>query len=316
MKKQDKILVLGARGMVGSAIVRNLQSKGFENILTPSRMELDLINQKQTLDYFESFKPQHVFLSAAKVGGIIANKTFRADFIFQNLQIQNNTLYAAFLNKVDKLLFLGSSCIYPKECPQPIKEEYLLTSRLEETNEPYAIAKIAGLKMAESFRKQYNCRYFSVMPTNLYGMNDNYDLINSHVIPGLMARMHNAKLAGDKIFKVWGTGKPKREFLYVNDMADACIHVMLKADQIELPYWINIGYGEDISIRDLAHKIKGVVGFEGVIEFDTTKPDGPPRKLLDVSLMSDLGWKAQTSLDDGIKLTYDFFRSSSHLLDI
>jgi GDP-L-fucose synthase len=311
MKKQDKILILGANGMVGSSLVRNLKARGFEKLLTPSRRELDLTNQQQTLDYFMALKPQHVFLSAARVGGIVANNTYRAEFILENLQIQSNAFQASFKSKIEKFLFLGSSCIYPKACLQPIKEEYLLTSSLETTNEPYAIAKIAGLKTAENFRRQYGCRYYAVMPTNLYGTNDNFDPENSHVIPGLIARMHKAKLQEHPVFKVWGTGNPRREFLYVDDLADACVHIMLKADEIELPYWINIGRGEDISIRDLSLMIKNIVGFKGKIEFDSSKPDGTPRKLLDVTILNGLGWRAQIELEKGLLESYKFFLNQS-----
>lgn len=305
MKTHDRILVLGSNGMVGSAIVRNLKAKGYENIFTPPRSELDLTSQSQTLDYFQKCKPNHVFLSAAKVGGIVANNTYRADFIFQNLEIQNNVFGAAFKTNVESLLFLGSSCIYPKNAPQPIKEEYLLSSELEATNEPYAIAKIAGLKLAENFRRQYGKKYFSVMPTNLYGINDNYDLTNSHVIPGLIARMHNAMLSNDPKFTVWGTGNPRREFLYVDDMAEACVFVMEKADRLDMPYWLNIGYGEDISIRELAENIKSVVGYNGSIEFDVSKPDGTMRKLMDSSRLLALGWKPKVELKTGLARAYE-----------
>lgn len=252
MKKDAKILILGSRGLVGSAITRELKKLGYENLLTPVREELNLLNQQAVLDYFKEHKPNHVFLAAAKVGGIVANNTYRADFIFENLEVQNNVFQAAYENKVDKLLFLGSSCIYPKECPQPMKEEHLLTGPLEPTNEPYAIAKIAGLKLAESFRRQYGCKYYSVMPTNLYGINDNYHLNNSHVIPGLIARMKKAMDENQEVFEVWGSGNPRREFLFVDDMARACIHVMNYEKEDQLPYLINIGTGKDVSIKELA----------------------------------------------------------------
>lgn len=299
MKKIDKILVLGSRGLVGSAIVRELKSQGYDNILAPIRSELDLLDQAATLKFFEKQKPDYVFMAAAKVGGIIANNTYRADFIFENLTIQNNVFGAAHKFTPKRLLFLGSSCIYPKNSPQPIKEEYLLSSELEPTNESYAIAKIAGLKTAESFRKQYGHEFISVMPTNLYGPNDNFDLNNSHVIPGLIARMSAAKKNNDKVFKVWGSGKPRREFLYVDDMARACIHVMNYTG--ELPDWMNIGTGEDISIGELATLIKNLVGFEGELEFDSSKPDGTMRKLLDVSRVKSLGWEPTVSLEEGLK---------------
>lgn len=301
MDKNDKILVLGSRGMVGSAIVRELIRSNYTNILSPGRKELDLTNQQSTLSYFESQKPKHVFLAAAKVGGIHANNTYRADFIHQNIMIQSNVFEAAFRNKVDKLLFLGSSCIYPKNAPQPIKEESLLTSPLESTNEPYAIAKIAGLKTAESFRKQYGCNYYSVMPTNLYGENDNYHPENSHVVPGLIARMKKATDEGASEFVVWGTGNPLREFLYVDDMARACIHVM--EHKGEIPDLINVGTGEDISIKELAMMIKDIIGFKGKIVFNPNQPDGTMRKLLDVSKIHSLGWKHKVRLRDGLVKT-------------
>lgn len=308
MKKTDKILVLGCRGLVGSSIVGQLKNLGYTNLLTPIRAELNLLNQQSVLEYFAHNKPQHVFLAAAKVGGIHANNTYRADFIWENLTIQNNVFEAAFKNKVDRLLFLGSSCIYPKNAAQPIQEESLLTSPLEPTNEPYAIAKIAGLKMAESFRRQYGCNYFSVMPTNLYGENDNFDLMNSHVIPGLIARMKKAIDEGDSEFSVWGTGNPKREFLYVDDMARACIHVMNYEGAI--PDMINIGTGEDVSIAELATHIKELLNFKGKILFNPNQPDGTMRKLLDVSRIHSLGWKHEISLRDGLKRTVDAYLKS------
>ena len=308
MKKTDKILVLGARGLVGSAITRELNGLGYESVLTPKKEELNLLNQQSTLDYFEKQKPNHVFLAAAKVGGILANNTYRADFIFENLAIQSNVFEASFKNKVEKLLFLGSSCIYPKNAPQPLKEEYLLTSPLEPTNEPYAIAKIAGLKTAESFRKQYGCQYYSVMPTNLYGINDNYHLENSHVIPGLIARMKQAMDLGKTEFEVWGTGKPRREFLYVDDMAAACIFVM--ESKGEIPDLINIGTGEDIAIGELALKIKNLLGFKGEIIFNTKYPDGTMKKLLDVTRIKELGWQPKIDLDEGLKRSVDFYLQS------
>lgn len=305
MKKNDKILVLGSNGLVGSAIVRNLKHKGYIQILTPKRDELNLLNQQQTLDYFNLQKPDHVFLAAAKVGGILANNTYRADFIFENISIQNNVFEASFKNNIKKLLFLGSSCIYPKNSPQPIKEEYLLQSPLESTNEPYAIAKIAGLKTAESFQNQYGCHYFSVMPTNLYGINDNFNPDSSHVIPGLISRMYDAKVNQLSEFKIWGTGKPKREFLYVDDMADACVYLLEK--DTTPASMINIGSGEEISILELAYLIKNEIGFTGQLLFDTSKPDGTMRKLLDVSLIHELGWKHKVGLKDGLKKTVQFY---------
>lgn len=305
MNKEDKILVLGSKGLVGSALVRVLKNQGFSNLLTPIRNDLDLMHQAAVSSFFETEKPDYVFMAAAKVGGIHANNEFRADFIYQNLTIQNNVFGAAWKNPVKKLLFLGSSCIYPKECPQPMKEDYLLTGPLEPTNEPYAIAKIAGLKTAESFRKQYNCPFYSVMPTNLYGPNDNYHPENSHVIPGLIARMTEAKSNGDKVFKAWGTGNPRREFLFVDDMARACIHVMNYTGNI--PDLINIGTGEDITIKELVCIIKDAVGFEGEIKFDTSKPDGTLRKLLDVTRIKELGWKPEVSFSEGIKKSVMFY---------
>ena len=308
MKKSHTILVLGSRGLVGSAILRELMMQGFKNILHPGREELNLLNQDATLKYFEVNKPDYVFMSAAKVGGILANNTLRADFIFENLQIQQNVFNAAFRGKTPNLLFLGSSCIYPKNAPQPIKEEYLLTSELEQTNEPYAIAKIAGLKTAESFRRQYGLNWISVMPTNLYGVNDNFDLNNSHVIPGLIARIHQAIQNGDQEFKIWGTGKPRREFLYVDDMARACIHVMKNSKTA--PHFMNIGTGEDIEIGELAKIIAHKMGFKGKLVFDISKPDGTMRKLLDVSKIKNTGWNPKVSLDKGLDLVIDFFKKN------
>lgn len=311
MIKSDKILVLGSRGLVGSAIQRELIKKGYANILSPNRQELNLLNQRSVLDYFSFHKPQHVFLAAAKVGGIHANNTYRADFIFENLAIQNNVFEASFKNKIDKLLFLGSSCIYPKNAPQPLKEEYLLTGPLEPTNEPYAIAKIAGLKTAESFRRQYGCKYYSVMPTNLYGINDNFHIENSHVIPGLIARMKKAMDLNASTFEVWGSGKPRREFLYVDDMARACVFVMQYENAI--PDLINIGTGEDIAIGDLALMIKNILGYKGELVFNTSQPDGTMRKLLDISRIKTMGWKPEVNLEDGIKMSVDFYLNSNNL---
>jgi GDP-L-fucose synthase len=305
MKKHDKILVLGSRGLVGSAITRELKKNNYENILTPVREELDLFSQAQVLKYFETHKPSHVFLAAAKVGGIHANNVYRADFIHQNIMIQANVIDAAFKTNVDRLLFLGSSCIYPKNAPQPMKEDCLLTSTLEPTNEPYAIAKIAGLKTIESFNRQYGKKWSSVMPTNLYGENDNFHPENSHVIPGLIARMKKAMDENAPTFAVWGTGKPKREFLFVDDMARACIHVMnLEQD---IPDLINIGTGEDISISELAFIIKELLGYQGEIIFNPNQPDGTLRKLMDVSRIHSLGWKHEVDLRTGLKRSIEFY---------
>jgi GDP-L-fucose synthase len=305
MKKTDSILILGSGGLVGSALHRELNRQGYSQLLTPRSAELDLRNQTQTLEYFAKHRPKYVFMAAAKVGGIHANNTYRADFIFQNLAMETHVFEAAFEYKTEKLLFLGSSCIYPKDSPQPIKEEYLLTGPLEATNEPYAIAKIAGLKMAENFRRQYGCKFFSAMPTNLYGENDNFHLENSHVIPGLIARMKLAMDRGERTFAVWGSGRPRREFLHVDDMAKACLHLMV-ADG-EIPDLVNIGSGDDISISDLALMIKKFMGFEGEIIFDSTKPDGTMKKLMDNSRIRKLGWKPEISLEQGLKQTIKSF---------
>lgn len=308
MNKSDKILVLGSRGMVGSAIVRELQKDGFTQILNPVRDELNLLRQADVETYFEKHKPDYVFLAAAKVGGIVANNSYRADFIFENLQIQQNVFNAAFKVKTPHLLFLGSSCIYPKNAPQPLKEEYLLSSELEPTNEPYAIAKIAGLKTAESFRRQYGLHWISVMPTNLYGINDNYDLTNSHVIPGLIARLHQAIKNDDKVFSIWGSGKPRREFLYVDDMARACIHVMKQGKDV--PDFMNVGTGEDIEIGEVAKMIAQKMGFKGQLVFDSSKPDGTMRKLLDVTKIKALGWKPEIDLNKGLDIAIDTYLSN------
>ena len=301
MELKSKIYVAGHRGMVGSAIVNDLRSKGFSNIITRTSSELNLINQQAVSDFFESEKPEYVFLAAAKVGGIIANNTYRADFIFQNLMIQNNVIHQSYLNGVKKLMFLGSSCIYPKLAPQPLKEEYLLTGLLEETNEPYAIAKIAGIKMCDAYRDQYNCNFISVMPTNLYGFNDNYDLQNSHVLPALLRKFHEAKINNDLEVIVWGTGTPLREFLHASDMGNACVYLMQHFND---KGFVNIGTGKEISIKDLAYLVKEIVGFEGEINFDTTKPDGTPRKLTDITRLNSLGWKHSIDLKEGINLVY------------
>lgn len=307
MNKNSKILVLGARGMVGSAIHRELLKDGYINVNAIGRAELNLLDQSKVEAYFQAFKPDYVFLAAAKVGGIVANNTLRADFIFENLQIQQNVFNAAFKVQTQNLLFLGSSCIYPKNAPQPLKEEYLLTSPLEPTNEPYAIAKIAGLKTAESFRKQYGLHWISVMPTNLYGVNDNFDLNNSHVIPGLIARMDKAIKNGDQSFSIWGTGKPRREFLYVDDMARACIYAIQQGK--DAPDFMNVGTGEDIEIGEIAKIIAAKMGFKGELIFDSSKPDGTMRKLLDVSKIKSLGWSPQISLDQGLDLVINHFKT-------
>lgn len=304
MNKDAKCYVAGHRGMVGSAIVRELEKRGYNNILTRTSSELNLKNQQAVNDFFAEFKLDYVFLAAAKVGGIHANDTYPADFIRDNLQIQTNVIDAAYRNKCKKLLFLGSTCIYPKMAPQPIKEKYLLTGPLEPTNEWYAIAKIAGLKMCAAYRRQYGFDAISVMPTNLYGPGDNFGLENSHVLPALMRRFHDAKVNGDDSVTVWGTGSPRREFLHVDDLADAVLFLMQNYSDEEA---VNIGVGEDISIKDVAEMVKGVVGFEGDLVFDRTKPDGTPRKLLDVSKLNSLGWVAKTPLQDGLKTTYQWF---------
>lgn len=301
MNKTDKIYVAGHRGMVGSAIIRRLQKDGFTNILTCTSKELDLRNQQAVADFFANEKPEFVFLAAAKVGGIVANNTYRADFIYENMMIQSNVIHHSYLNNVKKLMFLGSSCIYPKMAPQPLKEEYLLTGLLEPTNEPYAIAKIAGIKMCDAYRSQYGCNFISVMPTNLYGPNDNYDLNNSHVLPALIRKFHTAKIQQAPSVEIWGTGSPKREFLHADDLADACFYLMQNYNEAGL---VNIGVGEDISIKDLALLVKKIVGFEGELNFDTSRPDGTPRKLMDVSKLHSFGWKHKINLEEGIKSVY------------
>ncbi len=291
----------GHRGMVGSAIYRKLQKEGYSNIITKTSSELDLRNQQAVADFFASEKPDYVFLAAAKVGGIVANNTYRADFLYENLAIQNNVIHQSYLNGVKKLMFLGSSCIYPKMAPQPLKEEYLLTGLLEPTNEPYAIAKIAGIKMCDAYRDQYGCNFISVMPTNLYGLNDNYHPENSHVLPSLIRKFDEAKSNGSKEVVIWGTGSPMREFLYADDLADACYYLM---ENYSEPNLINIGTGEDLTIKDIALAVKKTVGFEGQLVFDTSKPDGTPRKLMDVSKLHNLGWKHRIELEEGLKLAY------------
>lgn len=302
MNKSDKIYVAGHNGMVGSAIVRQLKSNGFNNLLVRTSKELDLTNQQAVNSFFETEKPDYVFLAAAKVGGIHANNVYRADFLYQNLMIEANVIHAAYLNNVTKLLFLGSSCIYPKMAPQPLKEEYLLTGFLEATNEPYAIAKIAGIKLCESYRRQYGCNFISAMPTNLYGPNDNYDLNNSHVLPALIRKFHTAKVENQPQVEIWGTGTPLREFLHVDDLAAACMFLMENYNE-EL--FVNVGSGTDISIKDLALLVKKTVGYKGELVFNTSKPDGTPRKLMDVSRINQLGWKHNISLEYGIKTVYE-----------
>ncbi|MCX6735961.1 MAG: GDP-L-fucose synthase [Candidatus Parcubacteria bacterium] len=307
MKKDSKIYVAGHKGLVGSSIVRALQKKGYNNLVLKTRKELDLLDQKAVEKFFEKEKPEYVFMAAAKVGGIIANKTYPADFAYSNLQIQNNIVHSAYLFKVKKLLFLGSSCIYPRECLQPIKEEYLLNGYLEPTNKAYAIAKIAGIILCESYDKQYGTNFISAMPTNLYGINDNFDLENSHVLPAMLRKFHDAKINGSKEVMLWGSGKPKREFLFVDDLADACLFLMNKYDNSEI---INIGTGIETSIKELAELVKKTVGFEGKIVWDKTKPDGTPRKLLNVSKLNKLGWKHKVSLEKGLKLSYSWFKEN------
>ncbi len=345
MKKESKIYIAGHRGLVGSALLENLKSKGYQNIVTKTHKELDLTNQKDVEEFFSKEKPDYVFLAAAKVGGIIANNVYRADFIYENLMIQNNVIHQSYLNNVKKLLFLGSTCIYPKNCPQPMKEGYLLTDELEYTNEPYAIAKIAGIKMCESYNLQYDTNYISVMPTNLYGPNDNFDLEKSHVLPALIRKIHLAKLLSENKFdevvsdlgvsnideakdylskfgvnensvEIWGTGKPKREFLWSKDMADACVFIMenrnfedtFSKDDSEIRNThINIGTGEDVSISELAMIIKSIIGFNVELVFNAEKPDGTLRKLTDVSKLNDLGWRHKMNLENGIKEMYDWY---------
>ena len=304
MNLDAKIYVAGHRGLVGSAIVRNLEAKGYKNIICRTHKELDLTNQEAVRIFFKEEKPEYVFLAAAKVGGIHANNTYPADFIYDNLMIQNNVIKAAHDFKVKKLLFLGSTCIYPKMAPQPIKEEYLLTGSLEETNEAYAVAKIAGLEMCKFFKRQYGDNFISCMPTNLYGPNDNFDLKNSHVLPALIRKFHEAKVNNSEAVEVWGTGTPLREFLYVDDMADACVFLMENYDGEQ---HVNIGTGEEVSIRELAETVKEVVGFDGELVFNTEMPDGTPRKLTTVDKLHGLGWKHKVSLNEGIKLAYSWF---------
>ena len=304
MQKQDKIYIAGHRGMVGSAIMRRLQQDGFNNIITRTSSELDLRSQEAVAKFFAEEKPDYVFLAAAKVGGIVANNTYRAEFIYENLMIEANIIHYAYKNDVSKLMFLGSSCIYPKLAPQPLTEESLLTGLLEETNEPYAIAKIAGIKMCDAYRSQYGCNFISVMPTNLYGPNDNYDLKNSHVLPALIRKFYEAKEEGKSDVMVWGSGTPKREFLYADDLADACVYLMHNYNESGL---VNVGVGEDLSIKELAELVKDITGFEGDIVFDASKPDGTPRKLMDVSKLHSFGWKHKISLREGIEKAFADF---------
>ena len=306
--KDGKIYVAGHQGMVGSALVRNLQSKGYANIICRTRSELNLLDQQAVHAFLQRERPAYIFIAAAKVGGIYANNSFRADFIYENLAVESNVIHGAHLAGVKRLCFLGSSCIYPRDCPQPIKEDYLLTGPLEPTNEPYAIAKIAGIKLCESYNRQYGAHYVSVMPTNLYGPNDHYNLNNSHVLPALIRKAHEAKVRGDLTCVVWGSGKPMREFLYVDDMADACVFLMEQGINEGL---FNIGTGADVTIRELAETVMSVVGFKGEITFDASKPDGTPRKLLNVNKMRELGWQAQTRLRDGIVKAYADFLSKA-----
>jgi len=309
MNLDSKIYIAGHRGMVGSAIFRVLKSKGFQNIIFRTSSELDLRNQQAVADFFAREKPEYVFLAAASVGGILANSTYRADFIYNNLMIESNIIHSAWVNSVSKLMFLGSSCIYPKLAPQPLKESYLLTGELEPSNEPYAIAKITGIKLCEGYRDQYGCNFISVMPTNLYGYGDNYDLKSSHVLPALIRKFHEAKLTNQPFVEVWGTGKPKREFLFADDLADACLFLMNTYNEKEI---VNVGTGVDLSIGELANEISSIIGYEGQISWDSSKPDGTPQKLLDVSKLRSLGWEASTSLQEGIKIAYaDFLKTVS-----
>jgi len=306
MEKNSKIYVAGHKGLVGSAIVRILNKNGYNNVVFKSSSELDLTREDQTYRFFEREKPDYVFLAAAKVGGIHANNSYPADFIFKNLKIQNNIIDASYKNGVTKLLFLGSSCIYPKLCPQPIKEEYLLTGALEPTNDAYAIAKIAGIKMCQAYNRQYGTNFISIMPTNLYGPNDNFDLENSHVLPALIRKFYEAKQENKSYVEIWGTGSPRREFLYVDDLAEACLYLMNNYNDSEI---VNIGTGEDVTIKELACLIKELTGYAGELKFDETKPDGTPRKLLDVSKLHSLGWKHKTKLNEGIFETIEWYKS-------
>ena len=304
MQKESKIYVAGNRGLVGSAIVRKLRENGYNNLVLKTSKELDLRRQTEVEDFFATETPDYVFLAAAKVGGINANNTYRAEFIYENLMIESNIIHSAYLFKVKKLLFLGSSCIYPKLCPQPMKEEYLLTGFLEPTNEPYAIAKIAGIKLCENYCRQYGVNFISAMPTNLYGINDNFDLANSHVLPALIRKTHEAKLAKADYVEIWGTGAALREFLYVDDLAEALLFLMDNYDEVD---FVNVGTGEEVSIKELAMLIQAIVGYEGELKFDSSKPDGTMRKLLDTSRINEAGWQSGTSLKEGLELTYKWF---------
>ena len=307
MITQSKIYLAGHRGMVGSALKRKLEAKGYSNLITRTRSELDLTNQQAVNEFFEAERPEYVFLAAAKVGGILANSTYPAEFIYNNIMIEANVIHAAYTYGVKKLLFLGSSCIYPKSAPQPLKEEYLLTGELEPTNEAYAVAKIAGIRMCKHYNVQYGTNFISVMPTNLYGQNDNYDLETSHAMAALIRKFHEAKISNAPQVTVWGTGIPKREFLHVDDMADACIYLMEKYNASDIGEFINIGSGEDLTINELAGLIKDIIGYDGEIVYDTSKPDGTPQKLLDVSKLTKFGWKARINLRDGISRTYKWY---------
>jgi GDP-L-fucose synthase len=308
MDKSSKIYIAGHRGMVGSAIKRKLEKEGFTNIIGRTSTELNLKDQQAVSDFFATEKPEYVFLAAAKVGGIVANNTYRAEFLYDNLMIQNNVIHSSYVNGVKKLMFLGSSCIYPKLAPQPLKEDYLLTGLLEPTNEPYAIAKIAGIKMCDAYRSQYGCNFISAMPTNLYGPNDNYDLNNSHVLPALIRKFHEAKQSNQPTVTMWGTGSPLREFLHADDLADACYYLMQNYNE---PGLVNIGVGHDITIKDLAIMVKDIVGYEGEIVHDLSKPDGTPRKLMDVSKLHSLGWKEKIELKQGIEKVYEEFKEKN-----
>jgi len=313
MDKESKIYIAGHRGLVGSALKKKLESKGYINLICRTHSELDLTNQQAVHKFFAEEKPEYVFLAAAKVGGILANSTYPAQFIYENLMIEANIIHSSYKYGVKKLLFLGSSCIYPKFAPQPLKEKYLLTDLLEETNEAYAVAKIAGIRLCKHYNQQYGTNFISVMPTNLYGPNDNFDLETSHVMPALIRKFHEAKINNEPEVIVWGTGKPLREFMHVEDMADACVFLMENYDFFEIGEFVNIGIGEDIPISELVEIIKEIVGFEGKIKYDTLKPDGTPRKLMDVTKLNDLGWKAKISLRDGIKATYESYMKTQQI---
>ncbi len=308
MQKKDKIYIAGHRGMVGSAIKRRLEADGFEHLIYRTSKELDLRDSAAVKAFFEEQRPEYVFLAAAKVGGILANDTYRADFLYENLMIQNNVIHSSWKSGVKKLMFLGSSCIYPKMAPQPLKEEYLLTGTLEHTNEPYAIAKIAGIKLCDAFRSQYGCNFISVMPTNLYGPNDHYDLKNAHVLPALIRKFHEAKIRKEPLVTIWGSGEPKREFLYVEDLADACLFLMQHYDE---PGLVNVGVGKDLTIMELAELIQRITGYTGSIQRDLSKPDGTPRKLMDVSKLEAMGWRARISLEEGIRKVYSGYEKEA-----